>query len=172
MQVRNRVLAAAAAALGLVGGGTATASANPPARSYQSPVVEWVAPVVHAIGSSSAVVHAKYQCSGGNAGTHLFIAVKQGPQVNATTHTSSEFADTFYSTNYNADGPDLSLICDGRDHNARYVVMPDPYFAFGHPDAPPLHAGRAFVQFCLFDSTGSEETGFAFDYSMKKVVQN
>jgi hypothetical protein len=28
------------------------------------------------------------------------------------------------------------------------------------------------VQVCLFDSTGSEETGFALDYSMKKVVVN
>jgi hypothetical protein len=176
MRPRNRIIAATLTAVGLVAAGVGTAQANKPATSYQDPVVEWVSPVVHAIAADgSAVVHAKYQCSGGNEGTHLFIAVKQGPDVNATDHTSSEFAKTFYSTNYNSDGPGLRLNCDGRDHNASFVLRPDPYWANAENSPPPLHAGRAFVQFCLFDSTSSEdnpEQGFAFDYSMRKVVQN
>jgi hypothetical protein len=175
MRARNRIIAATLTAVGLVATSAATAQANKPATSYQDPVVEWVSPVVHAIAADgSAVVHAKYQCSGGNVGTHLFIAVKQGPQVNATDHTSSQYAETFYSTNYNADGPGLSLNCDGRDHNVSFVLRPDPYF-WNAANAPALHAGEAFVQFCLFDSTSSEdnpEQGFAFDYSMRKVVQN
>jgi hypothetical protein len=172
MRTRNRIIATAVAVTGLVGTGLGVAQASPPARSYASPVVEWVSPVVHALGDGSAVVHGKYQCSGGNVGTHLYIGVKQGPQVNATDHTGSQFADTFYSTNWNADGPGLRLNCDGFSHNASFVVKPDPYWAKANDAPPPLHTGAAFVQFCLFDSTGSETTGFAFDYSMKKVVEN
>jgi len=175
-RTRAAVLTIAAAALtsGMVIAPT-SALASPPTRGgYAQPVVEWVSPVVHANGDT-AVVHAKYKCSGGNAGTHLFIAVKQGPLVNATTHTSSDWADTFYSTNYNADGPGLSLYCDGVSHNVSFVLEPDPYFAFGHPNAPLLTSGQAFVQFCLFDSTNQgddDPNGFAFDYSMRKVVLN
>jgi hypothetical protein len=119
-------------------------------------------------------VHAKYTCSGGSAGTHLYIGVKQGPQVNATDHTSSQYARTFYSTNWNSDGPGLSLNCDGRSHNASFVLKPDPYFQ-NAASAPALGRGSAFVQFCMFDShnTGEDDpTGFAFDYSMAKVVVN
>jgi hypothetical protein len=164
---------AASAALALTGIGSAAATA--PTSGYQKPVVEWVDPVVHADAvSGSATVHAKYHCSGGNVGTHLYIGVKQGPDVNATDHTSSQYARTFYSTNWNADGPGLSLNCDGRSHNTTFVVKPDAYF-WNAEHAPPLGAGRAFVQFCIFDSTNKGEddpNGFAFDYSMRKVVVN
>ncbi|MCU1603365.1 MAG: hypothetical protein JWO22_4074 [Frankiales bacterium] len=141
---------------------------------YQPPVVEKVNPVVVAdpSGAVSAVVHASYTCSGGSP-THLYIGLKQGPLVNTTDHSTSEFSDTFFSTNWNPDGPGLSLSCDGKKHNQQFLVKPDPYFAPGHPSAPPLHAGQALVQFCLFDSTNTGEddpNGFAFDYSMKKVV--
>jgi len=176
MQFKTRILTAAVAAVGLVAAGTSAAQAARPWSTYHAPVVHWVAPVVHAIAANgSAVVHADYQCAGGNAHTHLFIAVKQGPQVNATDHTGSQWADTFYSTNYNADGPGLSLNCDGRAHNKSFVLKPDPYWANAGNNPPALHAGRAFVQFCAFDSTNKGEddlTGFAFNYSMKKVVQN
>jgi hypothetical protein len=175
MRSRSRIIAAALTSAGLMIAGVGSANAAKPATSYQPPVVEWVSPVVHALADSgSAVVHAKYQCFGGNVGTHLFIAVKQGPDVNATDHTSSQFAQTFYSTNYNSDGPGLSLVCDGRDHNKSFVLQPDPYF-WNAQNAPALSSGQAFVQFCLFDSTATEDNldhGFAFDYSMRKVVVN
>jgi hypothetical protein len=176
MRALLRIATIALAASGLVAATTVSASAAKPASGYQPPVVEWISPVVHArAADGSAVVHAKYRCSGGNVGTHLFIGVKQGPDVNATDHTSSDFANTFYSTNWNSDGPGLSLNCDGVSHNTSFVVKPDPYFASLHADAPALTTGKAFVQFCLFDSTATEDPnspGFAFDYSMKKVVQN
>jgi hypothetical protein len=175
MRIRTRIFAAAVAATGIVGGAAGVASATAPTAGYRPPVVSWVAPVVHALSNHTAVVHAKYQCSGGNAGTHLFIGVKQGAQINATDHTSSQYADTFYSTNYNADGPGLSLNCDGRSHNVKYVVAPDPFWAKAGATLVPLKAGKAFVQFCVFDSTNKGEddpNGFAFNYSMKKVVRN
>lgn len=149
------------------------AAAKPSASTYEQPVVQWVQPTVVAHPDGTATVHTKYTCFGGNAGTHLFIGVKQGPLVNATDHTTSQYADTFYSTNWNSDGPGLSLVCNGRQQNALFVVKPDPYFAFRAPDAPLLSAGTAFVQVCVFDSTNTGETdpnGFAFDYSMRKVV--
>ena len=119
-------------------------------------------------------VHVHYTCSGGNVGTHLFIGVKQGPEVESGLACSSQFADTFYSTNWNSDGPGLSLDCNGRKQNATFLVKPDPFF-WNAADAPPLSAGTAFVQVCVFDSTNTGEidtNGFAFDYSMRKVVAN
>jgi len=175
MRLGIRLAAAVGAAAVVAGGAAGAASATAPSSTYQAPKVEWVAPVVHAnAADGSATVHGKYQCSGGNVGTHLYIGVKQGPEVNATDHTSSQYAETFYSTNWNADGPGLSLICDGRSHNVSFVVKPDPYF-WNAEHAPPLSSGQAFVQFCLFDSTNKgddDPNGFAFDYSMRKVVVN
>ena len=149
-------------------------AAAKPASGYQTPVVDKVNPVVVAdpSGAVSAVVHASYTCFGGGP-THLYIGVKQGPLVNTTDHSTSDFSDTFFSTNWNSDGPGLSLSCDGKKHNQTFLVKPDPFFALRHPVTPPLHAGTALVQFCMFDSTNTGENdpgGFAFDYSMKKVV--
>jgi len=175
MGTRNRLVAALGAAAALTAGAAGAASASAPSSGYQAPVVEWVAPVVHAnAADGSATVHGKYKCSGGNVGTHLYIGVKQGPEVNATDHTSSQYARTFYSTNWNADGPGLSLNCDGRSHNTSFLLKPDPFF-WNAEHAPPLGSGPAFVQFCIFDSTNTgdgDENGFAFDYSMRKVVVN
>jgi hypothetical protein len=174
MQFKTRIVTAAAAVLGLLAASAGVAQAAKPSSAYQAPVVSWVQPDVNAISDGTAIVHAHYTCWGGNAHTHLFIAVKQGPQINATNHTSSQYADTFYSTNYNSDGPGLSLNCNGRQQNGIFVLQPDPYWAKAGDNPPPLKAGRAFVQFCLFDSTNSGEdgdmTGFAFDYSMRKVA--
>ena len=172
--MRVRSAASLLAAAGLVAVFAAPVAAAPASSTYQPPVVSWVQPTVIAHADGTATVHVKYTCFGGNAHPHLFIGVKQGPEVNATDHTSSEFAQTFYSTNWNSDGPGLSLDCNGRQHNALFVVKPDPYFAFRAPGAPLLSAGTAFVQVCVFDSTNSGEegdlNGFAFDYSMRKVV--
>jgi hypothetical protein len=171
--VRVRSAASLLAAAGLVAVFAAPVAAAPASSTYQQPVVSWVQPTIIAHSDGTATVHTKYTCFGGNAGTHLFIGVKQGPEVNATDHTTSQYAQTFYSTNWNSDGPGLSLTCNGRQQNALFVVKPDPFFAFRAPGAPPLSAGTAFVQVCVFDSTNTGETdlnGFAFDYSMRKVV--
>ena len=45
-----------------------------------------------------------------------------GSKVNATTHTTNSYAKTFYSTNWNADGPGLSLYCNGVEQHGVFVV--------------------------------------------------
>jgi hypothetical protein len=170
--VRLKATAALLAATALTALATGSVAAAPPSGAYQPPVVNWVQPTVVAHPDGTATVHVQYTCFGGNAHNHLFIAVKQGPEVNATDHTSSQFADTFYSTNWNSDGPGLSLDCSGRKVNALFTLKPDPFF-FKAATAPALGAGQAFVQVCVFDSTNTGESdpnGFAFDYSMRKVV--
>lgn len=173
ISARNTLVITAAAAA-VVGSQVLPAQAKAEA-AYALPTVSKVIPVVHAHADGSATVRATYTCSGGDGG-HLYIGVKQGPEINATDHTSSQYAETFYSTNYNSDGPGLTLTCDGKSHTQAFELRADPYFGAGHPDAPALASGQAFVQFCVFDATSDfdEEnpTGFAFDYSMKKVVQN
>lgn len=140
--------------------------------AYALPEVSKVMPIVQASPDGTAVVRAHYTCYGGPGG-HLYIGLKQGPEINATDHTSSDYANTFYSTNYDADGSTLSLTCDGKAHTQSFVLKPDIYFPFHHPNPAPLTAGPAFVQFCIFDATSDfdEEnpTGFGFDYSMKQV---
>lgn len=173
--MRSRLTVVASAVIGAALVATATASpATAAPAHYKPPVVPFVAPIVFASTSlGQATVYASYRCFGGNVGTHLFIAVKQGPKVNATTHTSSEFAKTFYSTNYNSDGPGLTVNCDGIPHFAAFVLEPDPYWAKAGDNPPPLKIGPAFVQFCLFDSTNTGENdpnGFAFNYSMRTVI--
>ncbi|MFN2538866.1 MAG: hypothetical protein ABR549_12090 [Mycobacteriales bacterium] len=169
--MKNALVVGAVTAVLLTPGAAATADPRP---DYAPPVVNNVNPVVVAdeSGAQSAVVRASYTCYGGSP-THLYIGVKQGPDVNATDHTSSDYADSFFSTNWNSDGPGLSLNCDGRRHTQGFLLKPDPYFPYHHPNPAPLHAGSVLVQFCMFDSTNTgegDESGFAFDYTMKKLV--
>jgi len=164
-------LLAAAALLAIT---AAPVAAAKPTSDYQNPVVDWVQPTVIAKADGTATVHAQYTCYGGNEGTHVYIGVKQGPEVNATDHTSSQYAETFYSTNWNSDSGSNALHCDGHKHNQTFTVKPDPYWAKAD-GAPALSSGTAFVQFCIFDSHNQGEmdpTGFAFDYSMRKVVED
>jgi hypothetical protein len=172
--VRVRPVVSLLAASALIAVFAGPVAAAKPSATYAPPSVRWVQPTVVANADGTATVHVHYTCSGGNAGTHLYIGLKQGPEVNATDHTSSQFAKTFYSTNWNSDGPGLSLNCNGTQQNARFVLKPDPFF-WDAANAPLLSAGTAFVQVCIFDSTNQGEmdpNGFAFDYSMRKVVTN
>ena len=161
----------AVTALALIPTASAAAADKP---TYAPPVVSKVIPVVVAdsTGAGSAVVRASYTCYGGSS-AHLYIGVKQGPQINATDHTSSQYADTFFSTNWNSDGPGLTLTCDGKQHTQGFVVKPDMWWP-GAGDAAPLHHGPVFVQFCIFDFTNSgedgDENGFGFNYSMRTAV--
>jgi hypothetical protein len=170
--LRARRVLALGAVVVLAAGAQALPAAAASKTGYADPVVSKVMPIVKVSSDGTARVMAHYTCYGGPGG-HLYIGVKQGPQINATTHTSSEFADTFYSTNYNSDGPGLTLTCDGKAHTQKFVVAPDPYFAFAHPNAPKLKTGPVFVQFCIFDATSNfaeeDPTGFGFDYSMKRA---
>lgn len=170
--MRRQASAALLATIALVALTAGPVAAARPSSDYADPVVNWVAPVVVARANGTASVHVQYTCYGGNEGTHVYIGVKQGPDVNATDHTSSAYAQTFYSTNWNPDSGVNALVCDGMRHNQLFVVKPDPYF-WNRDNAPALSSGEAFIQVCIFDSHNTGEmdpTGFAFDYSMRKVV--
>lgn len=172
--MRLRAVAAASASAVVIGAG-AVGALPAHADTYQPPEVFRIAPIVHA-SDGTATVTATYRCYGGDGGgAHLFIAVKQGPKVNAQNHTSSAWATTFYSTNFNYFISDRGLLptCDGTIRTDTYVVMDDPFWAHAG-SAPALRTGAAFVQFCLFDSTNSgaddDLTGFAFKYQMRGVL--
>lgn len=132
------------------------------ADDYRPPQVAWTGMNISVSpDGGSAWINGKYNCVGGEEGTHLWVSVKQGPGLD-DEHTSSSDADAWYDTNWNFEDSEagLTVDCDGRWHTTRYELKRE----FGD-----LVDGPAFVQFCLFDSTGSEETGFAFDYSWKQV---
>ncbi len=172
MKITTRSLAVAAATVALAASAAVSAGTASATVSYAQPQVQWVGDIVNAPAHThTAIVRGRYKCYGGNSATHLYIGVKQGPRVNATTHTSSEFARAFYSTNWNADGPGLSLNCDGHSHKQAFLLKPQP----GFEQKQILRNGPAFVQFCIFDSTWTPQndpSGFAFDYSMRTIVRN
>lgn len=170
----TQVLAAAALVAGSMLGtatGTATAAEAP------GPTVQWVNGnvIVSATDHDVATVTGKYRCFGGNDDqTHLWVSVKQGPQVNTTDHSSSSWADSWYDTNWNSDpvthAPLTTLVCDGTWQVTRATVKR----VASVPWVPgrtwgQLQDGSALIQFCAFDSSGSEETGSASVYQMGTV---
>lgn len=127
-----------------------------------------------AAGPGATVVSIDYTCSSDASPiNHLFVAVKQGPDVNATDHTSSPYAQTFYSTNWRSDSGPNALNCDGVAHTQDIVLKPQPGF---QPSVARLHSGPALVQICVFDNVTqfSDEGepldgGFAGSYTMQQV---
>lgn len=156
------VLAGAASIVAL-SSGAASADAAQPSVAF--------AGTVNA-GPGATVVKISYTCSSTVSPlNHLFVAVKQGPNVDAAEHTSSDFADTFYSTNWKSDSGPNALICDGAEHNQAIILKPQPEFV---PSVPRLHEGPALVQLCLYDNVtgfnGFEPIGgFASSYTMEQV---
>jgi hypothetical protein len=153
------VLAVAAGAVAL-SSGTAVADAAQPSAAFAGSVVA---------GPGATVVKISYTCSStASPMNHLFVAVKQGPLVNATDHTSSPFAQTFYSTNWKSDSGPNALNCDGAPHTQAIILKPQPGF---EPSVPRLHSGSALVQICVFDNipVGTEDGGFAASYTMEQV---
>lgn len=136
------------------------------APAYADPQVAWVNDqVAVAPDGSEAYVLGKYRCYGGEEGTHLWVSVKQGPGLSEPDHTSSSDADAWYDTNWNWEQSPagLTVDCDGHWHVSRVVLKQE----FGE-----LTDGPAYVQFCLFDSTGNEDNfpqGFAYDYGWRTV---
>jgi hypothetical protein len=162
MKLARKAWAVAASAAALAAMGTPSAVG----AAYADPQVAWTGMNINvAPDGSAAYIDGKYKCYGGEEGTHLWVSVKQGANVDPD-HTSSSDADAWYDTNWNysdSDPDGLNVNCDGHWHVTRYELRPE----FGE-----LQDGIAFVQFCLFDSTGNEDnfpTGFAFDYSWKTV---
>jgi len=109
-------------------------------------------------GPGAATVKIRYTCTAtASPVSHLFVAVKQGPDVNTTDHSSSAYADTFYSTNWKSDAGPNALRCDGVEHVQTIVLKPQPGFT---PKVRRLHAGPALVQVCVYDNvTGFDEHG-------------
>jgi hypothetical protein len=157
-------VAAAATAVLALGTGPATAVAPQPSVAFAGHLVA---------GPGATTVKITYTCSATDSPiSHLFVAVKQGPDV-SPENSSSAFADTFYSTNWKADGGPNALQCDGTQHKQTIVLKPQPGF-----DAAVrrLQAGTALVQLCLYDNvTGFSEQGepvgggFASSYTMEHV---
>jgi hypothetical protein len=152
------------------------------APTYTPPKVNFVMRTVIAssAGKGTAAVYASYRCSSvGQYPGHLYIGVKQGPQINATDHTSSQYAKTFYSTNWiDPDSGGLTPRCDNKEHFQKWILKPDPYWANAANNPPKLKTGPAFVQFCLYDkSVDLENTdenappppGFVYNYAMHPV---
>jgi hypothetical protein len=89
---------------------------------------------------------------------------------------TAAFADSFYSTNWKSDATPNALKCDGTQHIQTVVLKKQPV-EFWPPSAtqPPVHAGAALVQVCVFDNIigGDVETGtplgFVLDYTMQQV---
>jgi hypothetical protein len=147
----------------VLGSAAALAAVGMPAATADAPEVAWTGVNINvAPDGSAAYISGKYRCDGGEEGTHLWVSVKQGEGL-SFENTSSSLADAWYDTNwmYSESDPDgLNVDCDGHWHVTRYELRQ----VFGE-----LVDGQALVQFCLFDSSGSEETGFKFDYSWKTV---
>jgi hypothetical protein len=157
---------AAAASAVVVASIAMTAGPVSAATTYAEPQVAWVNQNVHvAPDGSAAYVVGKYKCYGGRTGTHLWVSVKQGPNVVAPDHTSSSDADAWYDTNWNFQNSEagLTVDCDGQWHVERVTLKQE----FGE-----LKDGTAWVQWCLFDSTSSEENfpkGFGYNYGYRDV---
>ena len=145
---------------------TSPAHADPvqPATAYAGHLVA---------GPGATTVKIRYTChTDPGAMSHLYIGVKQGPNVNTEEGSTSASADTFYSTNWKSDSGVNALNCDGVEHVQTVVLKPQPGFV---AKVPRLHSGPALVQICVFDNVtefgeeGPVDGGFGFDYSMQNV---
>ena len=124
-------------------------------------------------GPGATTVKIRYTChTDPGAMSHLYVGVKQGPNVNTGEGSSSNSADTFYSTNWKSDSGVNALNCNGVEHTQTIVLKPQPGFV---AKVPRLHSGPALVQICVFDNVtefgdeGPVDGGFGFDYSMQNV---
>lgn len=128
-------------------------------------------------GPGAATVQFTYTCNSDvSPANHLFVALKQGALVDTEEHSSSGFADSFYSTNWKSDAGPNALTCDGVQHLKTVVLKTDAFWVANGGAGKPLHAGQALVQICLFanmvgdpeDPNGTAD--IAFDYTMQNVI--
>jgi hypothetical protein len=146
----------------------APAQAHSP-TTYHAPKVAWVGHVQAKGGT--ATVWAKYRCSGGNEGTHLWVSLKQGGGITGKTvdelsqlEGTSALARAWYDTNA-VDPTEVTLNCNGKWQVQKYTLG---------REKGTLYRGSAFLQFCLFDSTADPtgvdlSYGFAFKYELVTV---
>jgi hypothetical protein len=158
MRARKTLIAAAAvsaAAIAAVGFNLSSASADDFVPMGTSTVKNVSDVGARQLGAHHnirvATVSFDYTCNGTSDSDHLFIAVKQGPNVQVGSGSGD--AVTFYSTNWRPDKGSNALNCDGAKHTMHAVLTPDPGFAQSGPH-PALTDGPSFLQICLFDASG------------------
>ena len=156
MQIK-RSLAVSTLIAGVLTGAALPATAD----VLPAPEVSWVNENVIVTGAdgTQAQLLAKYRCYGGEEGTHLWASVKQGGD-DLEGEGSSARATSWYDTNYQYanDPAGQTINCDGHWHATRFTVK----LVEGWEE---LASGPAWVQFCVFDSTG----GFGYSYGWKTV---
>lgn len=162
-------------AIALAGAGAALLLGAAPAASAATaqPSVAYVGPIVATPGGV-ATLKISYTCtSSPGSMSHLYVGLKQGSDVNASDHTSSNFAETFYSTNWKSDSGPNALTCDGAQHVQTMVLKPQPGFS---GTSGTFSDGEALVQLCLFDNVTQfsesgepADGGFAPSYTMEHV---
>jgi hypothetical protein len=107
------------------------------AAEETSAEIAWVKNNVVVTGANpdEATIMAKYRCTG--EGVHLWASVKQGPNIDEDTNSSTD-AESWYET---PEGP--VPVCDGKNHVIRYTVTRVDGF-------DTLEKGRGWVQFVFF----------------------
>jgi hypothetical protein len=163
--IRNGLISTAAigaVTLQIAAAASAAAAAEPTA-AYPGGVV------VASNGGASAIVRVSYSCTSTvSPANHLFVAVKQGPNVTPDNPSSDGTTTAFLSTNWSPDGGPNALDCDGNRHLQQIAVKPQGY--------GPLVDGRALVQICVYDNItganvlGEPIGGYAGSYTMQRVV--
>jgi hypothetical protein len=165
MRSRKLLLGAGAVAAAVLCGTAFSAHADeepPPGTA----AIDQVTPIVidhnHPLVARASF---RYVCSAvGDTPPHLFVAAKQGPFINTTDRSSSDWARAFYDTNWKSDKGGNALNCDGATHRIVVTMLPDPSFS-AHHGVQRLEAGKkAFLQICLFD-----DSGLSTNYTMKNV---
>jgi hypothetical protein len=153
-----------------------TVPANAATRQVKQPTATVISPVFALPAAGVAALAIRYSCSQTvSPANHLYVGLKQGPKVNTTDHSSSEFAESFYSTNWSSDAGPNKMTCDGRKHTQIIVLKPQPS-GFGWTEKAPLRTGKALVQLCVYDNVtsplnapGEPVGGKAIDYRMHMV---
>jgi len=147
-------------------------STGPAVAETPQPTADFAGHLV--AGPGATTVKITYSCSNTDGPiSHLYVGVKQGPNVNTEEGSTSASADTFYSTNWKSDLGPNALNCDGAEHTQTVILKPQPGFEAA---VPRLHSGPALVQVCVYDNVtefgehGPVDGGFAFSYSMEQVT--
>jgi hypothetical protein len=167
-RIGKAALVGGAALAALMGTTTPAAAVTAPA-----PTAAYVGPVLATPGGV-VTLKISYTCTSVvSPANHMFIAVKQGATVNTTDHSSSQYADAFYSTNWKSDAGPNALTCNGQPQLQTVVLKTQPA-EFGWTEKAPLHSGQALVQVCVYDNitgfvNGEPVGGSATPYTMQTI---
>jgi hypothetical protein len=166
------VLAGGLLATGL---GAAPAQAAPVDDTYKAPRVLSTGHV--RFHGDQATVDARYRCYGGDEKTHIWVSLKQGRKIDrmslrqlTKSQETSKIARSWYDTNPTDPSKGYNqLTCNGHTQWQRFLLTKEE-----GKRVLSSHE-RAFLQFCLFDSTADpasmdlNQEGFAFKYSKVHV---